>query len=150
MADQDYQINYVSFNKIRKNDVICVDGRPCKIVSMSTAKPGKHGAAKAMMDTLDIFTGKKTLFSCGTTDNVQVPEVKKQNFQVVNIDDEGYLSLFDPNAKDMKEDIVIKDNKYLDELMSKLEEAEENDKILVVTVMSAMGTEKVISHQFEN
>ena len=31
---------------------------PCKVVNMSTAKPGKHGSAKAMIVAKDIFTDK--------------------------------------------------------------------------------------------
>ena len=31
---------------------------PCKVVSFSTAKPGKHGSAKAMITGKDIFTDK--------------------------------------------------------------------------------------------
>jgi len=31
---------------------------PCKVVNFSTAKPGKHGSAKAMIVGKDIFTDK--------------------------------------------------------------------------------------------
>ena len=31
---------------------------PCKVTAFSTAKPGKHGSAKAMLVGKDIFTDK--------------------------------------------------------------------------------------------
>ena len=31
---------------------------PCKVTAFSTAKPGKHGSAKAMITGKDIFTDK--------------------------------------------------------------------------------------------
>ena len=34
-------------------------GYPCKVTDYSTAKPGKHGSAKATIVGTDIFTGKK-------------------------------------------------------------------------------------------
>ncbi len=34
-------------------------GYPCKINEYSTAKPGKHGSAKATIVGNDIFTNKK-------------------------------------------------------------------------------------------
>ena len=32
---------------------------PCKVTAFSTAKPGKHGSAKAMLVGKDIFTDKQ-------------------------------------------------------------------------------------------
>ena len=59
-----------------------VQGRPCKIVEMSTSKTGKHGHAKVHMVALDIFTGKKLEDICPSTHNMEVPNVKRRDFQV--------------------------------------------------------------------
>jgi translation initiation factor 5A len=36
-----------------------IDDEPCKIISISTSKPGKHGSAKANIDAVSIFSGSK-------------------------------------------------------------------------------------------
>ena len=38
--------------------LIMKDEYPCKVTAFSTAKPGKHGSAKAMITGKDIFTNK--------------------------------------------------------------------------------------------
>lgn len=57
-------------------------GRPCKIVEMSTSKTGKHGHAKVHMVALDIFTGKKLEELSPSTHNMDVPNVKRTDYQV--------------------------------------------------------------------
>lgn len=52
---------------------------------MSTSKTGKHGHAKVHMVALDIFTNKKLEDICPSTHNMDVPIVKKKEYQVVFI-----------------------------------------------------------------
>merc|ERR1719221_1666337 len=80
-----------------------IKGRPCKCVEVSTSKTGKHGHAKAHIVALDIFTGKKMEDLCPTSHNLDVPFVKRTEFQVLSADpDSGEVSLLqeDGNTKD--------------------------------------------------
>ena len=52
-------------------------GHPCKVTDYSTAKPGKHGSAKATIVGNDIFTNKKHEDSCPTGANMRCPIVNK-------------------------------------------------------------------------
>lgn len=56
--------------------------RPCKIVEMSTSKTGKHGHAKVHMIGIDIFSSKKYEDICPSTHNMDVPFVKREDYQV--------------------------------------------------------------------
>merc|ERR1711896_37952 len=71
-----------------------IKGHPCKCCEVSTSKTGKHGHAKAHIVALDIFTGKKYEDLCPTSHNLEVPFVKRTEFQLLTADGEsGEVSL---------------------------------------------------------
>ena len=73
-----------SLNQDNNLSQIFLQNRPCKIVEMSTSKTGKHGHAKVHMVALDIFTGKKLEDICPSTHNMDVPNVKRKDYQVMS------------------------------------------------------------------
>jgi translation initiation factor 5A len=62
-----------------------IDESPCKIISISTSKPGKHGSAKANIDAVDIFSGSKKSINAPVSTKVQVPQIDKRKGQVLSI-----------------------------------------------------------------
>src|ERR1700710_1729194 len=70
---------------LRKNGFVVIKNRPCKIVDMSTSKTGKHGHAKVHLVAIDIFTGKKLEELCPSTHNMDVPNVRRQEYQLVRL-----------------------------------------------------------------
>merc|ERR1719331_1363892 len=71
-----------------------IKGFPCKCVEVSTSKTGKHGHAKAHIVAVDIFTGKKMEDLCPCSHNLEVPFVKRTEYQLLNADgDSGEVSL---------------------------------------------------------
>lgn len=81
-------------------------GRPCKIVEMSTSKTGKHGHAKVHLVALDIFTNKKYEDICPSTHNMDVPNVSRRDYQLLDCSDDGYLSLMDDSGE-TREDLKV-------------------------------------------
>ena len=72
-------------SSLRKSGHVVMKGHPCKIVEMSTSKTGKHGHAKVHLIGLDIFTGKKYEDICPSTHNMNVPHVKRSDYQVCRV-----------------------------------------------------------------
>jgi len=64
-----------------------IDDEPCKIVSMSTSKPGKHGSAKASIEATSIFSGAKKTMIAPVSSKVQVPMIDKRKGQILSIRD---------------------------------------------------------------
>lgn len=62
-----------------------IDESPCKIISISTSKPGKHGSAKANIEATDIFTGAKKSINAPVSTKVQVPQIDKRKGQILSI-----------------------------------------------------------------
>merc|ERR1711981_245452 len=85
---------------------------PCKVTQMSTAKPGKHGSAKAMIVAKDIFTDKQYEETFGTSDNVPVPLVKKTEYQLIDIDGDQ-LTLMHPESGEMEESVNLPTESHL-------------------------------------
>jgi len=81
-------------------------GFPCKVSDYSTAKPGKHGSAKASIVGIDIFTGKKYEDSMPTSSTVYVPTVNKLEFEVADIAEDGFVSLIMDDGS-LKEDLKL-------------------------------------------
>ncbi|KAI7792625.1 eukaryotic translation initiation factor 5A-1 [Triplophysa rosa] len=124
---------------LRKNGFVVLKGRPCKIVEMSTSKTGKHGHAKVHMVGIDIFSNKKYEDICPSTHNMDVPNIKRNDYQVVDIT-EGFLSLMLDNG-DVREDLRVPDSDLGKEIESKFAAGEE----MLVTVLSAMGEESAVA-----
>jgi len=123
---------------LRKNGYVMIKERPCKIVEMSTSKTGKHGHAKVHLVAIDIFTGKKLEDICPSTHNMNVPNVNRKDYQLVNIEDE-FVSLMDDGG-DQKEDLKIPDDDIGKEITEKFDKGE----TFMVTVLSAVGEERIV------
>ena len=60
-----------------------VDEEPCKIMSISTSKPGKHGEAKARIEAIGIFDGQKRSVVHPVKHKISVPIIDKRSAQIV-------------------------------------------------------------------
>eukprot|EP00892_Ulva_mutabilis_P011259 jgi/Ulvmu1/8505/UM044_0039.1 len=131
--------------KIRKGGHLVIRGRPCKVVEVSTSKTGKHGHAKCNFTATDIFTGKKLEDMCPSTHNVDVPNVVRTDFSLLDINEDGFVTLMMDNG-DTREDLALPsqtddDNKLSDQMRKDFEDGKE----LVISVLKAMDEEKIIA-----
>ncbi|WP_136687527.1 translation initiation factor IF-5A [Halorhabdus amylolytica] len=71
--------------ELDEGSYVMMDETPCKITSYSTAKPGKHGSAKARIDGKGVFDGKKRSLSQPVDAKVWVPIIERKQGQVVSV-----------------------------------------------------------------
>ncbi|CAK7338206.1 unnamed protein product [Dovyalis caffra] len=124
---------------IRKNGYIVIKNRPCKVVEVSTSKTGKHGHAKCHFVGIDIFNGKKLEDIVPSSHNCDVPHVNRTDYQLIDISEDGFVSLLTENGN-TKDDLRLPTD---DNLLSQIKDGFGEGKDLVVTVMSAMGEEQI-------
>jgi translation initiation factor 5A len=151
---------------LRKGGFVVIKGRPCKVIDMSTSKTGKHGHAKVHLIATDIFTQKKLEDISPSTHNMDVPNVTRIEYTLVNIDDVSPRSVeersdetrrganpsntcanpFPPLLQGFlnlmlpdgtpKDDVKVPEG----ELGKNIETAFEDGKEVSVTIIAAMGT----------
>ncbi|KAK5580871.1 hypothetical protein RB653_000895 [Dictyostelium firmibasis] len=134
----------IQCSALRKNGFVVIRGFPCKIVDMSTSKTGKHGHAKVNITAIDIFTAKKYEEICPSTHNIDVPNVSRKEYTVMDIQD-GYLSLLDASGE-VKEDLPLPE----DDIGKEIEQILKDGKEPLVSVISALGKEGVVSVKVSN
>lgn len=130
---------------LRKGGFVVIKGRPCKIVEMSTSKTGKHGHAKVHLVATDIFTGKKYEDLSPSTHNMDVPVVNRKEYQLVDISDDGYLSLIDDSGG-LKNDVKKPDDADLVKKLDALFPVDQPNlqKDTNVIILTSMGEEACI------
>merc|ERR1719230_2065447 len=92
---------------------------PCKVTAFSTAKPGKHGSAKAMITAKDIFTDKQYEETFGTGDMIPRPIVVKTEYTCIDCDDDGKLTMMDP-AGELVEHLNLPTESHLSDVVPRL------------------------------
>merc|ERR1712226_227659 len=132
---------------LKKGSHVILKGKPCKVVDIATSKTGKHGHAKANITGIDIFTNKKYEDCHPTSHNVDCPFVTKTDYELVSVADDNYVTFIDKDGE-FREDLKLPDDDDLSDMVAKLKEDVENpDKNLLITVVSAMGDEKIIAYR---
>lgn len=101
--------------ELKEGRYIVIDDEPCKIVSISTSKPGKHGEAKARMEAIGLFDGNKRSVVYPVKHKVLVPLIDKRQAQVVSVhggeaqlmDLETYEMFSLPISDEVKDSITV-------------------------------------------
>ena len=81
----DMATEQVEVRELKEGRYIVIDNEPCKIISISTSKPGKHGEAKARIEAMGIFDNNKRSVVYPVKHKVLVPMIDKRQAQVVSI-----------------------------------------------------------------
>ncbi|WP_121822395.1 translation initiation factor IF-5A [Halostella salina] len=80
---------------LQEGNYVMIEDAACKINSYSTAKPGKHGSAKARIEAEGVFDGKKRSLSQPVDAKVWVPIVERKQGQVVSVESDTVAQVMD-------------------------------------------------------
>jgi len=72
--------------ELQEGSYVMMDDSPCEINAYSTAKPGKHGSAKARIEGKGVFDDRKRSLSQPVDAKVWVPIIRRKQGQVVSMD----------------------------------------------------------------
>lgn len=121
-------------NEIRNlkvNHYIIIDDEPCRIKSIDTSKPGKHGESKARIEAVGLFDGKKHSMINPVTHKIKVPIIDKRKAQIISLG-KNEVKLMDLETYDTF-GLSVED----DEIMDQIEQGQE------VSYMETMGKKKI-------
>ena len=106
--------------ELRVGSYVIIDGEPCKIVSFSKSKPGKHGAAKARVVAIGVFNDAKKTIVKPVSAQVDVPLIEKKTGQVIALLPAA-VQLMDLETYEMSEAPYPDDQELKDKLTSGVE-----------------------------
>jgi translation initiation factor 5A len=110
---------------------VLIDEEQCKIQSISTSKPGKHGEAKARIDAVGIFDEQKRSVVHPVKHKVGVPIIDKRSAQILALMGADVVQLMDMETYETFEMPIPED------LKGQLEPGKE------ILYLQAMGKRKI-------
>ena len=74
--------------ELKEGRYLLIEEEHCRILSIQTSKPGKHGEAKARIDAVGLFDGSKRSVVYPVKHKVQVPLIGKRQAQVLSLSEQ--------------------------------------------------------------
>ena len=136
--------------EVKKGGFVLLKEKPCKVISVTTSKTGKHGHAKAAITGIDVFTGKKYVDVCPTSHNMTAPVLSRSEWQVTDLDPSSNALTLMNEGGVIREDLNCpvgadgESNAVANEIITKFAGMEAAGKVMNVVVLSAMGHEQIV------
>jgi len=128
------EYEFTTANLIKPGYFLLMKKHPCKVLEVHRSSTGKHGGAKLRFVGLDLITKKKVEDMFMSSDHVEVPVVKKNDYPILGMDEDGYVSLLMKNGETRK-DISVTDDDVREKIASKLQDG----MSLMAIIVSTMG-----------
>eukprot|EP00316_Scyphosphaera_apsteinii_P022219 CAMPEP_0119311114 /NCGR_PEP_ID=MMETSP1333-20130426/21769_1 /TAXON_ID=418940 /ORGANISM="Scyphosphaera apsteinii, Strain RCC1455" /LENGTH=162 /DNA_ID=CAMNT_0007315425 /DNA_START=68 /DNA_END=556 /DNA_ORIENTATION=+ len=129
---------------IRKGSYIMVRARPCRVLSVDTKAPGKHGHAKCHFVGQDLFTSNKMELIVPAGHNTPVPVVKKTDMLFMWCSKDGYISCMDHVTCKTRSDLKMPLDVELSSRIQRLSAEHGDEREVSIIVLAACGEEAVI------
>lgn len=85
--------------ELDEGSYVMIDDVPCKITGYSTAKPGKHGSAKARIEAKGVYDDQKRSLSQPVDAKIWVPIINRKQGQVLDVRN-GEIQVMDLDTYD--------------------------------------------------
>ena len=133
----------VESQRLKNGSLVMIKGNPCRVIEVSTAKPGKHGSAKVILKGRDVLSAKVYECTYHAGDMVDAPICKKTEYTLLNIDG-STLEVLDHNGE-VKSDVNLPDAEHLKDTVKTINQIfEDGKRECLVTILNCMGTELCI------
>lgn len=134
----------IQAGSVKKGAHVVLKGNPCKVIEVTTSKTGKHGHAKSSITGIDIFSGKKYQDISPTSHNIMQPIVTRKDYQLLEIAEDGFISLLDEEGL-IRGDLTLDTEN--DSLNEKIREDFMANRNLTLTVLRSMKKERIVSYK---
>ncbi len=78
-------VKLVSVGSLKAGSYIVIDGAACRVASIQTSRPGKHGHAKCRIEAVGIVDSKKRVIVMPGHDNIESPVIEKKTATVLSV-----------------------------------------------------------------
>ena len=130
----------VNSNRLKIGSLVMIKGNPCKVTDVSTAKTGKHGSAKVILNGKDILTAKTYVCTYHAGDMVDAPIVTRTEYTLLNLEDTN-LDLLESSGE-VKSDVNMPEYDHLKDVANKIKTIfQEAKKECLITVIATLGKE---------
>jgi translation initiation factor 5A len=69
--------------ELKPNSFVLIEGVPCRVEKVTISVAGKHGAAKARIEAIGLFDGRRRSIVKPADETIEVPIVEKKRAQVL-------------------------------------------------------------------
>ncbi len=76
---------FATMGDLKVGKYVLIEEHPCRVVSFSKSKPGKHGSAKINLDAISVLDGSRHSLMKSSDGDVEVPIIERKRAQVVSV-----------------------------------------------------------------
>lgn len=142
------KVEYRVINDLSTGDLLMIRGRPCKIVNMSKAQPGKHGSAKYTIVGSDVFTGARKETVVSSQEKVACPVMRRGEYQILNMD-MHYLQLLHSETCELWDDFEVEDKEQLTRIQWYFKEQRQRNACVLLKVVSFGTDAKIVGERLK-
>ena len=76
---------FAKATNIKEGSYVVIDDHPCRVVSVSVSKPGKHGSSKVRIEAIGLIDNRRRSTVMPGQDDIPVPIIEKKDAQVLSV-----------------------------------------------------------------